>query len=1118
MPGRHRLHLLLALHFISFVMIRWCTHASSSQQQRALRSLSSQRHPKTRLSLQRDQASESTWKEADKPRPTIPRLGEHENYAAKWQAKGDYYVSYQNLRQLNDQLTKYRREASRSAKKVLSNELSLTYFARFHNLLRDEYQFEKKVIEDRLKTWPLQRLVKEGFALTNLKAFSKGFLYQDKVYRFKLVTGLQLPFHKFSVGDTVRITVHSHMPRTESKRPLENAITGVVIDRRSRFLDVCFSDAIDIEPSPYYRLDCCVNRVAYDRMMESLQFFVSPSEDPAKKQVSRTVKDLLLYSYPNSMLRIADSPGGLKLGLPALHSSSSAIKLNSKAAEERTKLSQSINQEIKFAGRGAQKLMPSFNRSLVDIETAPDYNETLYVKQRIVSTYEAFSKSIPTVGSEMKRVQNDSVSFVDPLQQSMQPLLKSQDVDEVTDAVFSTNERLQSLLYPALNLQSPTPIAAAINPYSTQEVEAAVQDVLEEHEMSLNPSQHQAILHTFQQPVTLIQGPPGTGKVRYSFLFILMIPFLSLRYCCSCQTKTACALLASMVRIHDDRISSGGQLSQSIKKSKILACAHSNVATDNLLEGLIALGVNVVRLGRPVNVRSQLWTYTLDAKLQENEDWTDARLNLEQILEEFRDAKEAGSSHLNTLQREIARARKRLAEIEELLVREILLETDVIISTTIGAGSETLKDFVRSEGIKIRTVLVDEAAQCTEVSVLPAVVHGCDRLILIGDQNQLPPVVLSPDAAEQGLGVSLFTRLLSGGLKPALLNEQYRMHPKIAEFPSSHFYNSQLISRTTADSRPPIEGFSWTRKDIPVVFMNLSCLNGVGFEDVTNTSMSYFNDAEVETVVNIVEMLKRGGQINLDGIGVITPYSAQVRRFVDTFRAKGWLEPEAAIYESFNKSSSVEEVVDNQLQLDGNKRATLPNNAAAIVAKLDLDNSKSSQVVRKLRSHLKQKFGESNTEISDLQKRYADLMAGKKVTITGNNSSDSKKSHGNQHSKLYSQHNHSNEEEQDDDDDDDDNDAPDQIEVKTVDGFQGREKTVIVFSAVRSNAEGKVGFLSDWRRLNVAITRAKNGLIVVGDANTLKHDENWRAFINWCEGNGCLCNLDLNEHSSKDEL
>ena len=76
------------------------------------------------------------------------------------------------------------------------------------------------------------------------------------------------------------------------------------------------------------------------------------------------------------------------------------------------------------------------------------------------------------------------------------------------------------------------------------------------------------------------------------------------------------------------------------------------------------------------------------------------------------------------------------------------------------------------------------------------------------------------------------------------------------------------------------------------------------------------------------------------------------------------------------------------------------------------------------------------------------------------------------------------------------------ITVGTVDGFQGQERDVIVISLVRDNAEGSIGFLRDLRRMNVAMTRARMKLIIVGNADTLGRHRFYRALIEHIKNHG----------------
>ena len=99
------------------------------------------------------------------------------------------------------------------------------------------------------------------------------------------------------------------------------------------------------------------------------------------------------------------------------------------------------------------------------------------------------------------------------------------------------------------------------------------------------------------------------------------------------------------------------------------------------------------------------------------------------------------------------------------------------------------------------------------------------------------------------------------------------------------------------------------------------------------------------------------------------------------------------------------------------------------------------------------------------------------------------------------------------------------LEISTVDGFQGREKEIIILSLVRSNQKNQVGFLSDKRRLNVAITRPRRMLIVIGDIDTItngneKENSFLKNFGEYCNENATNVNIigTLMEYNEFEEL
>merc|ERR1712007_58947 len=165
----------------------------------------------------------------------------------------------------------------------------------------------------------------------------------------------------------------------------------------------------------------------------------------------------------------------------------------------------------------------------------------------------------------------------------------------------------------------------------------------------------------------------------------------------------------------------------------------------------------------------------------------------------------------------------------------------------------------------------DEAAQATELSaIVPIMTCVAERLVLVGDQCQLPANALSFEAENRGLTLSLFSRCLNQGVEPYFLDTQFRMHPAIAAHSSAAFYNNRLLSGVSPQDRRPPRGFAWPRKDAGVALL---CSRS----HETREGESWSNPGEVQKVLSILVGVLSAGEITAVDIGVVTPYAGQVR-------------------------------------------------------------------------------------------------------------------------------------------------------------------------------------------------------------------------------------------------
>lgn len=420
----------------------------------------------------------------------------------------------------------------------------------------------------------------------------------------------------------------------------------------------------------------------------------------------------------------------------------------------------------------------------------------------------------------------------------------------------------------------------------------------------LNESQQQAVGKVVQNNgITILHGPPGTGK-----------------------TTTLAEAVLQLIK----------------NGEKVLIAAPSNTAVDHFAKTLIQKGVKLLRVGNSSKVDDEIFSHTPEGKMSNSNIQKEIK-QLKIRVEEFRRMAlkykrsfgKAEREQRNLLFKEVKEIRNEIKKLQRYHEDKLLDEADVIAGTPIGLYDENL------DNRKFDTLIVDEAGQCIE-PLAWCIFSKAEKIVLAGDHWQLPPTVLSNEAAMLGFNNSILERAITNCNSVILLNVQYRMREAIAGFSSQYFYNSLLQTAKHLQN-----------KGTHITFIDTA---GSGYNEKHGPDgVSLQNEGELQIVNKILEQ----EQWNLSASAFISPYAGQV-------------------------VAATEEL-------------------------------------------------------------------------------------------------------------------PAPLRKSTIDSFQGQEKENIIVSLVRSNDEGEIGFLKDYRRMNVAITRAKEQLIVIGDSATIGADKFFNEFLSYVE-------------------
>ncbi len=348
---------------------------------------------------------------------------------------------------------------------------------------------------------------------------------------------------------------------------------------------------------------------------------------------------------------------------------------------------------------------------------------------------------------------------------------------------------------------------------------------------ALNESQNKALqLIRATADIGLVHGPPGTGKT----------------------TTLSEAILLTVG-----------------EEKQVLVSASSNTAVDLLTEKLTERGLRVLRLGHPARVTEQVVASTLDARLAEH---ADAKLlrDLRRKSEELRDVGKKYKRNFGPAERtqrkllldEARNLKDEANQLEGHLIFDELNKAQVVACTFVGANNPYL--FNRT----FKTLFIDEASQALEPANWIPILKA-NRVIMAGDHWQLPPTVKSREAEMEGLGKTIFERMIHGNPQASVMLEtQYRMNPEIVKFSNQYFYEGKLKSAELISRRRIIF-------NEPLVFIDTA---GCGFEEKLNQeTLSTYNEEEASFLLKQLDRMiqEKPEEFQRLKVGIIAPYKAQ---------------------------------------------------------------------------------------------------------------------------------------------------------------------------------------------------------------------------------------------------